>query len=443
MTTAVQATPRPRTFSALSNANFRLYFAGQLVSTAGTWMQNVAQGFLVVQLIIRLTHSPQVSNLWLGIVACAAGLPLVLLSPVSGVIVERIPRRRIMLVTQTVQMLLAFVLAALAFAGTVQVWHIVLLAFCLGITNAVDQPSRQSFVVEMVGRDELQSGIQLNSILVSSSRVLGPAAAGVALVAVGAPWCFLINGSSFLAVIASLLLMNVPHEIKYSGEGKPSALKQMREGLAYARTDAVILPLLLLVATVGFFGLPVLQFFAAFAATALKSPDVGYSALSIAQGVGSVVAGGFVGWLGFRLGRGRLVGYMIRPGRDRQLRVGASNDHSTGGADERLFRLVRRFGSDHPEHNDTICRAERVSRARPEPVHARLFRTFAVWRVIIGISGRGHQPLNPVARHFQYQSAIWGYRHCRWTGRVCGIGRLGRRVDFTTLAESACAALNR
>jgi MFS family permease len=147
--------PRADTFSALRNSNFRLYFAGQLVSTAGTWMQNVAQAVLVVALIIKLTHSAEQSSLWLGIVACAAGLPLVLLSPLTGVIVERVPRRQLMLMTQTVQMLLAFILAALAFADLVQVWQVVLLAFLLGITNAVDQPSRQAFIVEMVGRKEM------------------------------------------------------------------------------------------------------------------------------------------------------------------------------------------------------------------------------------------------------------------------------------------------
>lgn len=118
-------------------------------------MQNVAQAVLVVALIIKLTHSAEQSSLWLGIVACAAGLPLVLLSPLTGVIVERVPRRQLMLMTQTVQMLLAFILAALAFADLVQVWQVVLLAFLLGITNAVDQPSRQAFIVEMVGRKEM------------------------------------------------------------------------------------------------------------------------------------------------------------------------------------------------------------------------------------------------------------------------------------------------
>ncbi len=298
---------RPNTFSALGNANFRLYFVGQLVSMAGTWMQNVAQGYLVVQIVIQSARSANTSNLWLGIVACAAGLPLVLLAPVSGVIVERFPRRRIMLVTQTVQMILAFTLAVLAFANAVQIWQVVILAAILGITNAVDQPSRQTFIVEMVGRKDLTSGIQLNSTLVSASRVIGPSAAGVALVAVGAGWCFLINGLSFLAVIGSLLIMQVPYQIKNKRSEGTSALRQMREGLAYARSSPTIAPMLLLTTTIGFFVLPMIQFFAAFAATVLHSAEFGYSVIAAAQGVGSVAAGLLVGWVSFRLGRGRIL----------------------------------------------------------------------------------------------------------------------------------------
>lgn len=300
MTTTAGVVSNSNTLSALRNPNFRLYFAGQLVSTAGTWMQNIAQGFLVFQITKQ--------NIWLGIVACAAGLPLVLLSPISGVVVERIPRRRLMIVTQTVQMLLAFILAGLVFAQIVQPWHIVVLALFLGITNAFDQPARQTFVVEMVGREDLHSGITLNSMLNSGSRMLGPAAAGVALHLVGAGWCFLLNGLSFLAVIASLLIMHVPFAIQRVRKSAP--LQELKEGLNYARRDEMIAPLLLLTATVGLFSLPILQLFAAFASNALHSPDDGLSALSAAQGIGSVLAGVVITWLVLRLGRGRVIALM-------------------------------------------------------------------------------------------------------------------------------------
>jgi len=289
------------TFSALRSSNFRLYFAGQLISTAGTWMQNIAQAYLV----FAITQNP----LWSGVVACAAGLPLILLAPVAGVIVERYPRRDLMIVTQTVQMILAFILTVLMIANIVQVWQIIVLAFILGITNAFDFPARQTFIVEMVGREDLQSGIQLNSLLNSSSRLLGPAAAGVALVAVGAAWCFFLNGLSFIAVIFSLVLMKVPFAIHRRSSSAP--MRQLREGLAYSQGDSLIAPLLLMTACVGLFTLPINQLFAAFAAQALNSPTDGYSAIAVGNGVGAVLAGGLVGWMAARFGRGRVIGVMV------------------------------------------------------------------------------------------------------------------------------------
>lgn len=304
MTAQSPARARPSTFSALRSSNFRLYFVGQLVSISGTWMQNLAQGFLVFQ----ITHS----EAWLGIVACAAGLPVLLLSPVAGVIVERIPRRRLMLCTQTVQMVLAFILATLAFSGQVQVWHIVLLAFLLGTTNAVDQPARQIFVVEMVGPEDLRSGIALNSIMNSASRVVGPAAAGLALVQFGPAWCFFLNGLSFLAVIAMLFIMQVPHAITHIAGSRP--LEQMKQGLSFARAHTQIAPLLLIACIGGVFVVPIIQLLPAFADVVLHSPDQGYAALTSGQGVGSVVAGISIGYLVYRLGYGQIIALSIVAG---------------------------------------------------------------------------------------------------------------------------------
>jgi MFS family permease len=267
---------------------------GQLFSVSGTWMQNIAQGYLVFQLTD--------SELWLGIIAMATGLPFLLTAPVAGVIVDRIPRRKLLIITQTTQMILAFILAALTFTDLVQVWHITLLAFLLGMSNAIDAPARQTFVVEMVGREDLHSGIALNSILNSMARVLGPMAAGIALVQLGADWCFLLNGVSFLAVLLSLFIMSVPYPIQNLTSAKP--LQQLKAGLAYVRGDSTLLPLLLLTAVVGFFGIPVIRLLPAFADRALHSPDTGFAALSVAQGIGSVVAGLTVGWLGRRFGQG-------------------------------------------------------------------------------------------------------------------------------------------
>ncbi len=285
------------TLSAFRYRNFRLYFGGQLVSVSGTWMQIVAQGWLV----FNLTQS----ELWLGVVACAAGLPSLLLSPFAGVIIERYPRHYILVVTQTIQMLLAFILSALTFTNTVQVWHIVGLAFLLGLTNSIDAPARQALVVDLVGREDLTSGIALSSLMFNASRVFGPTAAGLALVQVGPAWCFFLNGASFLAVIVSLLVMRIEQSSRFIGSFAP--LSQLREGLRFSRQHLTIAPLLLLATAGSIFGFNVWTLLPAYAAKVLNSPNDGYAALSTANGIGAVFAAILVTWLGKRIGRGRVV----------------------------------------------------------------------------------------------------------------------------------------
>lgn len=287
-------------FTALSHPNFRLYFVGQLVSVSGTWMQTVAQGWLV----FHLTQS----ELWLGIVACAAGVPALLFSPIAGVIVDRLPRRRILIVTQTVQMLLAFILSALAFTDRVQVWHIVALAFALGVTNMFDAPARQTFIVEMVGREDLANGIALNSMMVNMARVVGPAAAGLALASWGAAWCFFINGLSFLAVLVSLFFITVVHPNRVGRY--PSPFRQLREGVAYAQGHEIIAPLLILAAVSSLFVINIITLLPAYSDRVLHSPIDGYAALSTAQGIGAIFSGIFFGALIRWLGRGRALGTM-------------------------------------------------------------------------------------------------------------------------------------
>src|SRR5258708_1133023 len=246
------------TFAALGNRNFRVYFLGQLASTSGTWMQLTAQGWLVFQ----LTHSAA----WLGIVAAAAGLPILALSPVAGVIVERFARRQTMLITQTIQMVLALVLAGLVFTSTVEIWHIIVVTILLGVTNAVDGTARFAITADLVDREHLRSAITLNSILFNLSRVLGPAAAGLALTSLGAGWCFLLNGLSFVPVIASLAWVQVRPMLAASSSETP--LQQLAEGLRYARAHHQILPTLLLAAIAGLLGISLITLFPAFAAWA-------------------------------------------------------------------------------------------------------------------------------------------------------------------------------
>jgi MFS family permease len=288
---------KPSTLSAMRSPNFRLYFAGQIISVSGTWIQAIAQGYLV----FLLTKS----ELWLGIVACAAGLPVLLLAPVGGVVVDRFPRRIILMCTQGSQMILAFILAGLTFAGTVQVWHIVVLAFALGVTNAFDVPARQLIIMEMVGPKDMNSGITLNSIMNNGGRILGPAMAGVLLVEVGASWCFLLNGLSFIAVLICLFLMKVPFAIQSSGKVEP--IRQLREGISYSLHQPVVLSLLLMTSIAGGLVYPLTQMMPAFADVVLHSPDVGYAAINAGTGVGAVIGGILVGWLAHRFGYGRLI----------------------------------------------------------------------------------------------------------------------------------------
>lgn len=297
MTTTTSAPETIGTFHAFRNANFRTYFVGQLISISGTWMQNLAQGYLVFQ----LTRS----EAWLGIVACAAGLPIILMSPLTGVLVERFPRRQLLYFTQLCQMIFALLLAYLTASEQVQVWHIVTLALLLGATNAIDVPARWTIVSELVSKEDLRSGIALNSMLNSGARVLGPVVAGLVLVRFGPALCFFLNALSFLAAMTSLTLIRIPFAIPPTRGTDP--LAQLRAGFAFVRQDAVVRVLLLLAVIGGVFVIPLLQLMPAFADVVLNSPEEGYAALSAAQGVGSVAAGAAIGLLAGRWGFQRII----------------------------------------------------------------------------------------------------------------------------------------
>ncbi|HSQ41286.1 MAG TPA: MFS transporter [Fibrobacteraceae bacterium] len=187
---------------AFTHRNFRLYFAGQVVSLVGTWMQNIAQSWLVY----RLTGS----SAMLGLVGFVSQIPVLMLTPVGGNLADRWNRRRLLVATQGVSLFLAFILALLTLTGWIRVWQIPVLAVLLGIVNAFDMPTRQSFVVEMVGKTDLHQAIAYNATAFNAARLIGPAVAGVLVAWIGEGWCFFVNGVSFLAVIASLLAMRMP-----------------------------------------------------------------------------------------------------------------------------------------------------------------------------------------------------------------------------------------
>ncbi|CAN5380010.1 MFS transporter [soil metagenome] len=285
----------PKSFSAIRHRNFRLYMGGQLVSLVGTWMQIIAQGWLVYQ----LSHS----ELALGFVGFASAIPALIISPWAGVIVDRVAKRKILVATQVGAMLLAFILSAMSFAGIVQVWHVIVLAAGLGVVNAFDGPARQAFVVEMVGREDLPNAIAMNSMTFNSARILGPGIGGLLLAAFGSSWCFLLNGLSFLAVIASLLAMKLTLH-----ERKPLTLspwKQLTSGLAYAKNTPEIRGLLLMALFFSLFGISYSTVLPAFIDKVLHQGAEAFGVINAMTGVGAVAGAFVIAQYGDRGQRGR------------------------------------------------------------------------------------------------------------------------------------------
>ena len=271
-------------FSSFKHRNYQLWFGGQLISVIGTWMQIIAQGWLVYE----ISHS----ELALGIVSFASAIPVLFVSPWGGVITDLMPKRTLIVLTQSTAMLLALVLAALTFTGRVQVWHIYILAALLGVVNAFDAPARQAFIVEMVGREDLPNAIALNSMMFNGARVIGPAIGGVLLAWLGSAWCFLLNGVSYIAVIISLLMMVVAHRSIPRRVEKP--LRQFMEGVRYARSDRGILGLLLLSAVFSLFGMAYSALLPAFVDQVLHQGATGYGVVNTAIGIGAVLGALFV-----------------------------------------------------------------------------------------------------------------------------------------------------
>lgn len=279
-------------FIAMRHRNFQLYFGGQLISNIGTWMQIIAQGWVVYQ----IGHS----ELTLGLVAFASAIPNLLISPWGGVIVDRMSRRTLLIMTQTGAMLLAFILAALAFANLVQEWHVIVLAALLGVVNAFDAPARQAFVPEMVGKQDLPNAIALTSMMFNSARIIGPAIAGLVLAAVGAAWCFTINGISFLAVIIGLWLMDLPPHRRVQHTTSP--WQQLVSGVKYAASNREISALLLLSLVFSIFGISYSTVLPAFVEKTLHQGAMAYGWLNAATGLGAVT-GAFL--LAHRVSHGR------------------------------------------------------------------------------------------------------------------------------------------
>lgn len=294
------STPKPWRVAirALRSRNYRLFFSGQTISLIGTWMTRVATSWL----IYRLTHSA----LLLGLASFAGQIPLFFLAPIAGVWVDRWNRHKTLVATQILSMLQSFALAALALTGVITVWHVIVLMFLQGMVNAVDMPARQAFVVEMVdNRDDLPNAIALNSSMVNAARLFGPAIAGALIAVAGEGMCFLIDGISYLAVIASLLGMRLhagsPHR------ARKRILDELAEGWQYVARSVPIRSILLLLAAISLLGMPYTVLMPIFAGRILHGGPHTLGILMACTGVGALA--GVIALAGRRsvLGLGRVI----------------------------------------------------------------------------------------------------------------------------------------
>jgi len=267
-------------FRSLRHRNFRLFFSGQLVSLIGTWMQNVGQAWLVLE----LTHS----SFKLGVVSALQFAPMLFLSFFAGPLVDYFSKRKIIIVTQTILMLLAFTLAILDFTGVVRYWHVLILATLLGIVNTIDMPARQSFIIEMVGKEDLMNAIAMNSSIFNAARAVGPAIAGLLIGAAGTVLCFFVNGLSFLAVLWGLLLM----KFESAPASEPRTyhiVEDVKEAIRYIKATPVVMVTILLVAVISIFATNFTVLVPIFARQELHRDAAAFGFLLSSFGVGALI----------------------------------------------------------------------------------------------------------------------------------------------------------
>ena len=282
--------------AALRHRNFRLFWSGQVISLIGTWMQSIAQGYLVY----HLTGSAAL----LGLVTTLGSLPVLLFTVFGGVLADRLPKQKVIIGTQAASALLALILGLLVATGVVQVWHVMVLATALGLVNALDVPTRQAFVVELVGRRDLLNAIALNSSVFNGARIVGPAVAGLLIAHTGLAMPFILNGLSYGAVIAGLLAMRLP---PFERQQNPEpALRRLGEGLRYARRDGPISTILLVLGIAGVLAFNYPALMPAFAAEELHQGAQGLGLLYSALGVGAITGALTLASFGHRLPRAQL-----------------------------------------------------------------------------------------------------------------------------------------
>jgi MFS family permease len=272
-----------RGFQSLRVRNFRLFWTGQIISLTGTWMQTTAQAWLV----LKLTHD---SPLALGLVITLQFLPVMLLALFGGVLADRLPKRRVLVITQTLLMIQAAVFGGLVAADALQLWHVYVLAVCQGLITAVDNPLRQSFVFDMVGREDLVNAIGLNSMSFQGARIFGPALAGVTIKLIGIAPALILNAISFVPVIGALLLMQPKAFFSALPARDGSIFSKLKEGLAFAVRTPSILSVLIVAAFVGTFGFNFSVITPLVANNLVKTDASGFGLLSAAMGVGALLA---------------------------------------------------------------------------------------------------------------------------------------------------------
>jgi MFS family permease len=281
--TVDQPRMRPRKFldrlPALQNRNFQLFFAGQLISLVGTWMDNIAEAWLI--------YSLTGSSLKLGTVGFCGQIPVFLFATVGGIVADRYNRHRIIITTQALSMVLAGMLAVLTLTHRVQVWHVFLLAALMGVVNAFDIPARQAFLSDMVGRENLMNAIALNSSMFNGARIVGPAVAGLLVASIGEGWCFAANSLSYIAVISGLLMMRLTYTPRAGARDK-SPVQDIVEGFRFVKNAKPIRSLLLLLGLVSLVGMPYSVLMPIFADRILHGGARGLGILMGATGVGAL-----------------------------------------------------------------------------------------------------------------------------------------------------------
>jgi MFS family permease len=284
----------------LNSRNYRLFFAGQAISLIGTWMTQIA----MVWLVYHLTNSA----LWLGIVGFSSQIPSFFLTPFGGILVDRWNRHRILIITQALAMFQSLALAVLALTGSIHIWHIVLLSIVQGLITAVDSPARQAFVTEMVEKKEdLGNAIALNSSMFNGARLVGPAIAGLIIARVGSGMCFLIDGLSYIAVIASLLAMKL--KSRKIPKQTTNIWQRLKEGFIYAFGFPPIRAILLLLALFSFMGMPYTVLVPVFATNILQGGAETLGFLMAAVGVGALIAGIYLSSRQSILGLGKIIAF--------------------------------------------------------------------------------------------------------------------------------------